>query len=146
MYRKRDGELQVLLVHPGGPYFVGKDEGAWSIPKGEVEADEELFAAARREFAEELGFEPSGSFIPLTAVKQKGGKIVHAWAFAGDCEPTAAHCNQFKIQWPPRSGKWISVPEIDQAEFFDLPTARRKINAAQVALLEELEGKLKEEG
>jgi predicted NUDIX family NTP pyrophosphohydrolase len=98
-----------------------------------------LFVAAKREFAEELGFEPSGDFIPLTPVKQKGGKIVHAWAFAGDCEPTASKCNSFKIQWPPRSGKWISVPEIDQAEFFDLASARKKINAAQVAFIDELE-------
>ena len=142
MYRKRDGKLQVLLVHPGGPFFAGKDEGAWSIPKGEIEPKEELFAAAKREFAEELGFEASGTFMPLTPVKQKGGKIVHAWAFACDCEPTAANCNTFKIQWPPRSGKWISIPEIDQAEFFDLATARKKINAAQVALLDELEASI----
>ncbi len=126
MYRQRDGNLQVLLVHPGGPYFKGKDLGAWSIPKGEVEAEEELLAAAKREFEEELGFAPEGTFTPLTPVKQKGGKIVHAWAIAGDCEPTAEKCNFFKMQFPPKSGKWISVPEIDQAEFFDLPTAPKR--------------------
>lgn len=139
MFRFVDGELQVLLVHPGGPFFKKKDEGAWTIPKGEVEPDEDLLDAAQREFAEELGFKPRGEFVPLTPVKQKGGKIVHAWAFPGDCDPTAAKSNTFTIEWPPRSGRMTEFPEIDRAEFFGLDEAKRKINPAQVALLEELE-------
>jgi len=139
MYRLVEGRLQVLLVHPGGPFFQKKDEGAWTIPKGEVEPGEDLLATARREFEEELGFAPKGEFTPLAPVKQKGGKVVHAWAFAGDCDPTAAKSNTFTIEWPPRSGRMTEFPEIDRAEFFDLDEAKRKINPAQVALLEELE-------
>ena len=142
MYRKREGRLEVLLVHPGGPFFKNKDDGAWTIPKGEVEPEEDLLAAAKREFEEELGFAPIGEFQPLAPVKQKGGKVVHAWAFAGDCEPTAAMSNSFSLEWPPRSGKQAEFPEIDRAEFFSLDAAKVKINAAQVALLEELAAKL----
>jgi len=139
MYRRDDGTLQVLLAHPGGPYFQNKDEGAWSIPKGEIELGEDLLEAAKREFEEEIGFTPTGPFIALTPVKQRGGKIVHAWAFEGDCDPSAIASNRFKMEWPPRSGQQIEFPEIDRAEFFDTSTARRKINSGQVTLIAELE-------
>src|SRR3954453_3114638 len=134
MHRMVDGALQVLLVHPGGPFFRNKDEGAWSIPKGEIEPGEDFLETARREFEEEIGVAPTGPFVALTPVKQKGGKVVHAWAFEGDCDPGAIGGSTFTIEWPPRSGRRAEFPEIDRAEFFDLAAARRKINAGQVPL------------
>ena len=139
MYRIKAGAVQVLLAHPGGPYFVNKDEGAWSIPKGEPDTEEDLFITAQREFEEETGLKPAGPFIPLQPVKQKGGKIVHAWAFEGDCDPATLRSNTFTIEWPPRSGQQKQFPEIDRAEFFELETARRKIKFGQTALIDELE-------
>ena len=139
MYRIKDGLIQVLLAHPGGPFFQNKDEGAWSIPKGEPDADEDLFVTAQREFEEETGLKPCGPFIPMKPIKQKGGKIVHAWAFEGDCDPATITCNTFTMEWPPRSGKQTEFPEIDRGEFFDLVTARRKIKSGQEAFLDELE-------
>ncbi len=139
MYRRAGGELQVLLAHPGGPFFRHKDEGAWSIPKGEVGPGEDLLAAAVREFGEEIGVVPTGPFLALTPVKQKGGKLVHAWAFEGDCDPSSISCNTFTIEWPPRSGRHEEFPEIDRAGFFGLDEARRKVNAGQVPLIDELE-------
>jgi predicted NUDIX family NTP pyrophosphohydrolase len=138
MYRGRGESLEVLLVHPGGPFFQNKDEGAWSIPKGELDPGEDALAAAVREFREETGIAPAGPFIPLSTIKQKGGKRVLAWAFAGDCDAAAVRSNTFLLEWPPRSGRQVEFPEIDRAEFFDLETARRKINPAQVVWLEEL--------
>jgi predicted NUDIX family NTP pyrophosphohydrolase len=138
MYRIRDGVVEVLLVHPGGPYFRNKDEGAWSIPKGEVEPDEDRLMAARREFEEETGLAPSGPFVALTSVRQKGGKLVDAWAFKGDCDPSTIASNTFTMEWPPRSGRQVTFPEIDRSGFFDLDTARRKINPAQASLIDEL--------
>ena len=139
MYRIKDEAIQVLLAHPGGPYFVNKDEGDWSIPKGEPGPDEDLFLTAQREFEEETGLKPTEPFVPLKPVKQKGGKIVHAWAFEGDCDPAAIHSNTFGMEWPPGSGQQMEFPEIDRAEFFDLETARRKIKSGQVGLIDELE-------
>lgn len=139
MYRIHCGSIQVLLAHPGGPFFRNKDEGAWSIPKGEIEPDEDLLEAAQREFKEETGFKPSGPFTALAPVRQKGGKIVHAWAFEGDCDPDAFVGNTFTIEWPPKSGRQVEFPEIDKAEFFDLDVARTKINSAQVSLIDEIE-------
>ena len=139
MYRIKNGATEFLLAHPGGPYFVNKDEGAWSIPKGEPDADEDLLLTAQREFEEETGLKPTGPFIPLQPIKQKGGKIVHAWAFEGDCDPTAVISNLFTMEWPPHSGQQMEFSEIDRAEFFDLTTARAKIKAGQEALVEELE-------
>ena len=138
MYRLRGGEAEVLLVHPGGPFWRNKDEGAWSIPKGEPAAGEDLLAAARREFEEELGLKPTGPFIELRAVKQKGGKVVHAWAFEGDCDPAAIQSNTFTMEWPPRSGRTAEFPEIDRAAFLGLSEAGRKINPGQAALIQEL--------
>lgn len=145
MYRRCDGKLQILLAHPGGPFFKNKDDGAWSIPKGEIGTDEDVLEAAKREFQEETGIKAEGPFVALTAVKQKAGKIVHAWAFEGDCDPSKIVSNTFTIEWPPRSGKQTEFPEIDRAEFFDVSTAKRKINAAQVALIDELEKIVKNE-
>jgi predicted NUDIX family NTP pyrophosphohydrolase len=138
MYRRREGGLEVLLVHPGGPFWKNKDDGAWSIPKGEPAADEELLSAARREFMEEIGTAPSGTFTPLPPIKQKGGKTVHAWAVEGDLDTSAIRSNTCRMEWPLKSGKWVEFPEVDRAEFFGLDVARKKINAAQSALLDEL--------
>ncbi len=139
MYRVKDGVLQVLLAHPGGPYFAKKDDGAWTIPKGEPDGDEDLLLAAQREFEEETGIKPAGDFIPLKPIKQKGGKTVHAWAFEGDCDASATTCNTFTIEWPPKSGTYQDFPEIDRTEWFDLSTARTKIKAGQDALIDELQ-------
>jgi predicted NUDIX family NTP pyrophosphohydrolase len=139
MYRIQHGAIQVLLVHPGGPFFCKKDAGAWSIPKGEPEPEEELFVVAQREFEEETGVKPAGTFLPLTPIRQKGGKIVHAWAFEGNCDPKTIRSNKFVMEWPPNSGKQMEFPEIDRAEFFDLVTAKKKIKAGQEKFLEELE-------
>jgi predicted NUDIX family NTP pyrophosphohydrolase len=139
MYRIKDGIPQVLLAHPGGPFFRNKDDGAWSIPKGEIEPGEDLLLTAQREFKEETGIKPTGPFLPLKPIKQKGGKIVHAWAFEGDCDPNAIKSNTFAMEWPPKSGRQMEFPEIDRAEFFDLGMAKQKIKAGQGALIEELE-------
>ena len=138
MYRVNDGALQVLLVHPGGPFFQNKDDGAWSIPKGEPGAGEDLLDAAQREFVEETGFKASPPFIELSPITQKGGKVVHAWAFAGDCDPRRLQSNVFTLEWPPRSGRMQEFPEVDRADWFDRETAKRKIKPAQIPLLEDL--------
>jgi predicted NUDIX family NTP pyrophosphohydrolase len=139
MYRVQEGTLQVLLAHPGGPYFVNEDDGAWSIPKGEPDTEEDLLRTAEREFEEETSVKPTGPYLPLQPITQKGGKIVHAWAFRGDCDSAAIKSNLFTMEWPPHSGRMMKYPEIDRAEFFDLATARRKIKASQSPLLDELE-------
>ncbi len=146
MYRIWDGAVQVLLAHPGGPLFRNKDEGAWSIPKGEIEPGEDLLCAAEREFEEETGIKPSGPFVALAPIQQKGGKVVHAWAFEGDCDPACIRSNTFTMEWPPHTGRQGEFPEIDRAEFFDLPAAKRKIKAAQWGLIAELETVLRAEG
>jgi predicted NUDIX family NTP pyrophosphohydrolase len=137
MYRVREGEVEFFLVHPGGPFWKNKDLGAWSIPKGVVEKDEEEFEAAKREFEEETGLAPEGKFRPLTPVRQKGGKIVKAWAFEGDCDPAAIKSKTYKMKLP-WAEKEQEFPEIDKAGFFTLGEARIKINPAQVAFLEEV--------
>ena len=139
MYRLRGGELEFFLAHPGGPYFAARDDGAWSIPKGEFTAAEEPLAAARREFTEETGIAPAGELIPLGTVRQKGGKLVHAWAFAGDRDDSEPiRSNLFALEWPPGSGLRREFPEIDRAAFFPPAAARRKILAAQIPFLERL--------
>ena len=143
MFRRKSGALEVLLVHPGGPFFQRKDEGAWSIPKGEAAPGEDLLARAQTEFEEELGIRAQGDYIPLGSIKQKGGKTVHAWAFEGDLpEAFQLKCNTFELEWPPHSGKMCAFPEIDRAEFFSEGIARRKINQAQVELLDRLRAAL----
>jgi predicted NUDIX family NTP pyrophosphohydrolase len=145
LFRKRDGDLEVLLVHPGGPFWQNKDEGAWTIPKGEAVEGEDLLERATIEFEEEVGFKPAaGEVIPLGEVKQKGGKTVHAWAFEGDLPENFKHIsNTFEMEWPPRSGQMAQFPEMDRAEFFSIDEAKRKINPAQIAFLERLGDALK---
>lgn len=139
MYRIHSGELQVFLAHPGGPLFQRKDEGHWSIPKGELEVGEDLLSAAIREFKEEVGFEPSGEFLLLGSIQQKGGKFVHAWAFSGDWREGQKHqCTTFEMEWPPRSGQMREFPEIDRVEFFTISEARRKLKEAQHSFLDRL--------
>jgi len=138
LYRIIDSQLQIFLVHPGGPYFKNKDEGSWSIPKGEFAEDENPLDAAKREFMEETGQLLNGNFIELTPIRQKGGKIVYAWAVEGDIDHETIVSNTFEIEWPPRSGKKQTFPEIDQAAWFDIEMAKVKINAAQVGLINEL--------
>jgi predicted NUDIX family NTP pyrophosphohydrolase len=143
MYRVRNGHLEFLLAHPGGSFWKNKDAAAWTIPKGEIHPDEEPLAAARREFQEETGFVPEGNFIALTAIKQRSGKVVHAWAFEGNCDPAEVKSNTFQMEWPPRSGRLETCPEIDRADFFNLSEAKIKIIPAQFSLLAELEEKLR---
>ncbi|PWK78950.1 putative NUDIX family NTP pyrophosphohydrolase [Mucilaginibacter oryzae] len=143
LYRKTGKVLQVFLVHPGGPFFKNKDDGAWSIPKGEFEADEDPLEAAKREFEEETGQAVSGGFIALNPVKQKGGKTVLAWAVSGDIDPETITSNTFEIEWPPRSGKKQTFAEIDRGGWFEISAAKDKINKAQATLLDELAGLIK---
>ena len=139
LFRRSGSALEIFLAHPGGPFFALKDEGHWTIPKGEPEDGEELLAAALREFAEETGFAPPGPFIPLGSIQQKGGKIVHAWGCEGDLPAGHAHqCNTFEAEWPIGSGRFQKFPEIDQAHFFPIEQARRKIKEAQAPLLDRL--------
>lgn len=142
LYRIIDNQLQVFLVHPGGPFFKNKDEGNWSIPKGEFTDDESSLAAAKREFLEETGQSVDGNFIELTPIQQKGGKIVHAWAVEGDIDHETIVSNTFEMEWPPRSGKKQIFPEIDRAAWLDMETAKTKINPAQVDLIIELASKV----
>jgi predicted NUDIX family NTP pyrophosphohydrolase len=131
--------IEVLLVHPGGPFWKNKDTGAWSIPKGEVAEGEDLLATARREFAEELGFAPPEGAMPLGSVKQKGGKVVHAWGCEGECDVSQVKSNTFRMEWPPRSGKFSEFPEVDKAAWFSPAQARQKLNPGQIEFLETLE-------
>jgi predicted NUDIX family NTP pyrophosphohydrolase len=144
MFRTRSGIVEVLLVHPGGPFWRSRDAGAWTIPKGEAAEGEDLLKRARAEFEEELGFAPVGNFIPVGSVKQKGGKTVRAWAFEGTLPAGfKLQSNTFEIEWPPRSGRKQAFPEIDRAEFFSLEEARQKINPAQIVFLHRLGDVLK---
>jgi predicted NUDIX family NTP pyrophosphohydrolase len=139
LYRFRDSAPEVLLVHPGGPFWARRDAGAWSIPKGEYEDGEDPRACALREFEEETGTAlPAGELIELGSVKQKGGKLVSAWAVEGDIDAEAVRSNTFRMEWPPRSGRTAEFPEIDRAGWFDAETARSKLVAAQAALLDRL--------
>jgi predicted NUDIX family NTP pyrophosphohydrolase len=139
MFCRRKGELEVLLVHPGGPFFRNKDGGAWTIPKGEAAENEDLRSRAKVEFQEELGITPAEEWIDLGSVKQKGGKTVIAWAFAGDLGPDfKLASNTFEMEWPPRSGRTAQFPEVDQARFFPLELARSKMNQAQTLFLDRL--------
>jgi predicted NUDIX family NTP pyrophosphohydrolase len=144
MYRRRNGELEFLLVHPGGPFWKNKDAGAWTIPKGEIEENESPLAAAQREFREELGFEAGGTFLELKPVRQKAGKLVRAWAFEGDCDPARIHSQTFVLEWPPRSGRETAFPEVDQAGFFTFAAAQTKLNPAQLGFLAELKTHLEQ--
>lgn len=139
LYRKRAGTLEVLLVHPGGPFWAKKDNGAWSIPKGEFNAGEDPESVARREFLEETGVPLEGGGVALKPVRQSGGKMVYAWAMQGNVDAAAIKSNTFTLEWPPRSGKTQEFPEVDRAAWFPLPLARKKILKSQLPLLEQLE-------
>jgi len=142
MYRVYGGETEVLLVHPGGPFWAKKDVGAWFIPKGEAKPDEDLFSAAKREFVEETGLRPEGKFLELGSVRNKSGKTVTAWAFEGNCDPASIKSNTFTIEWPPRSGKQKEFPEVDRAAFYTIDAAREKMHAAEFEFLTRLKGLL----
>jgi predicted NUDIX family NTP pyrophosphohydrolase len=137
LYRRR-GELEVFLVHPGGPFWSKKDAGAWSIPKGEIAEGEDPLQAAKREFFEETGFKIDGEFRSLDPVKQSGGKVVQAWAVEADCDVSKLRSNLFSLEWPPKSGKTREFPEVDRAAWFNIPEARRRINAGQSGFLDQL--------
>lgn len=130
--------MELLLAHPGGPYWARRDEGAWTIPKGVSDVDEDLLDTAQREFTEETGASPAGPFIPLGSVRQKAGKTVHAWAAEGDLDPAAVASNTMKTEWPPRSGRWVTFPEVDRCDWFAPDAARRKLNPAQAELVDRL--------
>jgi len=139
VHRGTGATLEVLLVHPGGPFWAKKDDGAWFIPKGEIEAEEEPLATARREFREELGLPPpDGETLELGTVKNKGGKLIHAWALAGDLDLSGFQSNTFSLEWPPRSGKQQEFPEVDRARYFGIEQALQKMHPAELPLLERL--------
>jgi predicted NUDIX family NTP pyrophosphohydrolase len=142
-YKIVAGNILVLLVHPGGPFWRNKDHGVWTIPKGEIADGEDPLAAARREFREETGEDATGEVIALTPIRQAGGKVVEAWAFAGDIDADSIVSNRFEIEWPPRSGRRQSFPEVDRAAWLPLAEARRRINKGQTGLLDELELQLR---
>ena len=139
LYRYNQATLQIFLVHPGGPFYKNKDEGAWSIPKGEFFNEEDALEAAKREFFEETGSTISGSFKKLTAIQIKSGKNIHAWAIEGNIDEHKTTSNTFEMEWPPRSGKMMSFPEVDRTAWFDADIARVKISPGQIRLIEELE-------
>jgi predicted NUDIX family NTP pyrophosphohydrolase len=142
MFRRRELEVEVFLVHPGGPFWANKNAGAWMIPKGEYLDGELPLDAARREFREETGFEASGEFIDLGTVKQASGKLVRAWAFEGDCDPQRLISNFCDVEWPPRSGRRIEIPEVDRGEWYSLPAAKSFILKSQQPFLDVLASKL----
>ena len=139
MYRRRKETIEVFLVHPGGPFWSKKDFGAWSIPKGEYLADDDPLVAAKREFVEETGLQPGTPFIELTPIQQAGGKVVRAWAFEGDADPTVITSNTFSMEWPPHSGEQQTFPEVDRADWFSIEEATQRILKGQVPLLLELQ-------
>jgi predicted NUDIX family NTP pyrophosphohydrolase len=142
LYRRIGDELEVFLAHPGGPFWAHRDVGAWSLPKGLVDEGEALLAAACREFEEETGIRPTGPFLPLGSVRQKAGKLIHAWAWEGDADPAHLTSNLMRTEWPRGSGRWLRFPEIDRCAWFGPHTARAKLNPAQAAFIDRLEAQL----
>jgi predicted NUDIX family NTP pyrophosphohydrolase len=138
LYRRRSDDWEVFLVHPGGPFWAKKDLGAWSLPKGEFEEGEDPLQAAKREFTEETGFPIDGEFRPLEPVKQQGGKVVYAWAVEADCDASQIRSNSFSMEWPPKSGRMQKFPEVDRAQWFNIPEAQKRINAGQRGFLDQL--------
>jgi predicted NUDIX family NTP pyrophosphohydrolase len=146
MYRRHHGFLEVLLVHPGGPFWAKKDVGSWSIPKGEYTSEEDPFEVAKREFQEETSFKASGEFVSLTPRKQPSGKVITAWTFEGDCDASAIKSNTFMMEWPPGSGRQQEFPEVDRAGWFSISKAKEKIIKGQAGFLDELNQILVKEG
>jgi len=142
LFRRGARGLELFLAHPGGPFWAGRDAGAWTIPKGAVESGEEVLDAAKREFVEETGIMPNPPFIPLGFIKQKAGKTVNAWAWEGDADPRTITSNTTKTEWPRGSGEWVTYPEIDRCAWFDAATAKQKTNSAQAELIDRLEAEL----
>ncbi len=138
MYRRHNGELEIMLVHPGGPFWVKKDLGSWSIPKGEYTNEEDPLEVAKREFQEETSFKAEGEFMALTPIKQPGGKLITIWAFEGDCDASKIKSNTFTMEWPPRSGKQQEFPEVDRAGWFIISVAKEKIIKGQTGFIDEL--------
>ena len=138
MFRRYHGQVQVFLAHPGGPFWRKKEEGAWSIPKGEYPEGENPLDAAKREFEEETGIKPDGEFVALGEIKQPSGKVITAWAFEGDCSPQAIRSNTFSMEWPPKSGRQQEFPEVDRADWFALEDARKRIVKGQIGFLDRL--------
>lgn len=139
LYRQSDKSVEVFLVHPGGPFWIRKDDGAWSIPKGEFADGEDTLEAAKREFKEETGFDVEGEFEAMLPIKQSGGKLVYAWAVQGDMDASAIRSNSFSMEWPPGSGQIQEFPEVDRGSWFDLNSAKRKILKSQLEFLEQLQ-------
>jgi predicted NUDIX family NTP pyrophosphohydrolase len=142
LFRRGADGLELFLAHPGGPFWQKRDAGAWTIPKGLAEEGEDPLDAACREFKEETGVSPKGPFIPLGSVRQKAGKLVHAWAWEGDADPDSITSNSMQAEWPRGSGRWLTFPEVDRCGWFDSRTAREKINPAQATLIDRLESEL----
>lgn len=138
MFRRSSGNVELFLVHPGGPFWKNKDAGVWSIPKGLIDPGEEPLAAAQREFQEETGIEPRGEFLPLGTIQQKAGKLVHAWALEGDADADSIKSNMTRVELPHGSGRWVEVPEVDRAGWFEPAAAREKINPAQAEFIDRL--------
>ena len=139
LYRRSPKGLELFLAHPGGPFWKDRDGGAWTIPKGVIDPDEDPLDAARREFTEETGIQPQGPFVPLGSIRQKAGKTIHAWAWEGDADAGTTTSNDMRTEWPRGSGRWITFPEVDRCAWFDGATARRRINPAQAELIDRLE-------
>ena len=142
LYRRIAGALEVFLAHPGGPFWQSRDDGAWTIPKGLIDENEDPLEAARREFEEETGIVPAGPFLPLGSIRQKAGKVVHAWAWEGDADAAQVTSNTMRTEWPRRSGRWITFPEVDRCAWFDPVMARTRIIPAQAELIDRLEALL----
>ena len=143
LFRRTPSGIELFLAHPGGPFWKDRDVAAWTIPKGVIDPGEDTLDAARREFEEETGIVPTGPFLPLGSIKQKAGKVVHAWAWEGDADPERVTSNTMRTEWPRGSGRWVTFPEVDRCGWFDAPTARTKINGAQAELIDRLESMLK---
>jgi predicted NUDIX family NTP pyrophosphohydrolase len=144
LYRRAPGGLEVFLAHPGGPFWLKRDAGAWTIPKGVAEQGEDILAAACREFEEETGIHPAGPFLSLGSIRQKAGKLVHAWAWEGDADPERVTSNTMQTEWPRGSGRMLTFPEVDRCAWFDPPAAREKLNSAQAEFIDRLEAALSE--
>jgi predicted NUDIX family NTP pyrophosphohydrolase len=145
LFRRSADVLEVFLAHPGGPFWSSRDLGAWTVPKGLVENGEDPLAAAIREFEEETTMRPEGPFLPLGSIRQKAGKLVHAWAWEGEADPRQVRSNTMRAEWPRGSGRWLTFPEVDRCEWFDVRNARQKINPAQAELIDRLEAVLSED-